>query len=72
MARHKNVDWNLPGPNVETWEQAQVAVLMDIRDELKALNATLACYRVRRMCDDINRIERRIAKNMPLRKPKKG
>lgn len=43
MARHKDAEWNLPGPSVTTWEQASVAVLMDIRDELKALNRTMQC-----------------------------
>lgn len=42
MARHKNADWNLPGPSsVENWTQAGVAVLMDIRDEPKEANRSL-------------------------------
>lgn len=78
MARHKDANWNLPGPRVESWTQASVAVLMDIRDELKSLNAnmrelnsTLSCYRVRRMSDDINRIDRRMREHMPLAKGRK-
>ena len=43
MARYKDANWNLTAPNVQTWDQAQVAVLMDLRDELKKLNAVLAC-----------------------------
>lgn len=43
MARHKDAQWSLPEGKVETWEQASVAVLMDIRDELKTLNALLRC-----------------------------
>jgi len=39
---------------------------MDIRDELKELNHTLGCYRVGRLTEDIHRIEKRLAKNMPL------
>jgi len=38
MARHKDADWCLPGPKLDTWQQVEVAVLMDIRDELKRLN----------------------------------
>ncbi len=42
--RHKNKQWNLgstdPSP---TWPQVQCAILMDIRDELQTLNATLRC-----------------------------
>lgn len=61
MARHKNGNWTLNDP-VKTWDEVQAALLMDIRDELKELNRTLACYRVSRMSDDINRIDRRLQK----------
>jgi len=43
MARHKDKNWNLPTPAVDTWEQASAAILMDIRDELKRLNTLLNC-----------------------------
>lgn len=43
MARHKNMNWSLPEPKVETWQQAQVAILMDIRDELQGLNRIIGC-----------------------------
>jgi hypothetical protein len=69
--RHKNVDWNLPESEtgaLKTWDMVHIAVLMDIRDELKQLNTTLGCYRVQRMCDDVNRIERRLKQHMPLGK----
>lgn len=62
MARHKDGDWNLPGPQVQNWQQVEVALLMDIRDELKELNRTLSCFRVRRMSDDVNRIDKRLQK----------
>lgn len=75
MARLKDVNWNLPegtpsstGGRTHSWEAIHAALLMDIRDELKALNQTLGCYRVARMCDDINRIDRRLQKHMPLKK----
>lgn len=40
--RRKDVQWQEPetGP---TWESATVAVLMDLRDELKKLNGILSC-----------------------------
>lgn len=43
--RRKNVDWLVAEPNgqVQTWERAGIAVLMDIRDELQSLNRLLAC-----------------------------
>ena len=49
MARHKDGDWNLPiglkhgGDSLE-WHHARTAVLMDIRDELKTLNAVFRCH----------------------------
>jgi hypothetical protein len=71
VARYRNADWNLPGPKVDTWEQAGLAVLMDIREELQALNRTLGCYRVIQMCEDVRKIDRRIAKRIPLRAKRK-
>ena len=54
------------------WQHVQVELLMDIRDQLRELNNTLACYRVRRMSDDINKIDRRLlAKGMGLQRRKK-
>lgn len=41
MARYKDSDWNLP--DSLSWGQVEVAVLMDIRDELKRLNSLLRC-----------------------------
>ncbi|BAQ16071.1 hypothetical protein [Methyloceanibacter caenitepidi] len=41
MARKKNVNWDLPDKN--SWDAANLALLMDIRDELQKLNALLAC-----------------------------
>lgn len=48
MARHKDVDWYLPegipndqGDKIHSWSSIQCALLMDIRDELKSLNALL-------------------------------
>lgn len=46
MARFKDVNWNLaqaPGGAPATWEQVQLALLMDIRDELRRLNGLLHC-----------------------------
>ena len=43
MSRYKDANWTLPAPKLETWEQAGLAVLMDIRDELKQLNRVFSC-----------------------------
>lgn len=65
MARHKDANWNLSEPAL-TWEQAQIAVLMDIRDELKSINRLLNCYRIPRALDAISRIDRRLQNNGAL------
>lgn len=44
MARHKDVTWNLP-QQCQDWTQVQTAILMDIRDELKAMNQKLDVLR---------------------------
>jgi hypothetical protein len=74
VARHKDSNWNLPegkpnptGGSTHSWESIHAAILMDIRDELKELNRTLNCHRVPAGMDALVRIDRRIAKNMPLR-----
>lgn len=67
--KHKNVDWSLPTNErgaLTDWQKVEIAVLMDIRDQLQELNATLGCYRLQRMSDDIHRIDRRLQKHMPL------
>ncbi len=41
----RNVEWAVADENggVETWERIGIAVLMDIRRELRQLNIVLAC-----------------------------
>ncbi len=56
----KNNDWETPKDALFTWDHVKIEVLMDIRDELRELNSTLSCFRVRRMSDDINKIDRRL------------
>lgn len=41
--RRANVNWNLP-EGVNSWDAARLAVLMDIRDELRTLNAVFRCH----------------------------
>ena len=72
MARHKDEHWNLPegtpngkGGTSHSWNSIGVAVLMDIRDELKRLNATLDC----RNFQQIPATLRKVARN--TEKPKK-
>jgi hypothetical protein len=67
MARHKDTNWYLPNKNPPSLGYANLAVLMDIRDELKELNNKLNCFRVRRMLDTVQRIDKRLAKRLPLK-----
>ena len=72
--RHKDVNWSLPagtpGPNGSTHpvENIQVALLMDIRDELKDLNLKLQFNSD--LIATLKRIDRRLAQTNPLRKRK--
>lgn len=51
-SRRKNKDWSLPtGKGEFLWEHVQVALLMDIRDQLMQLNRQAGCYRIPRALD---------------------
>jgi hypothetical protein len=51
--RHKNTTWTIPNNANGTtpYEGAQLAVLMDIRDELQSLVRLANCYRIPRALD---------------------
>lgn len=68
MARHKGADWNLNAP-VKAWEECIVAVLMDIRDELKEINFNLkhGRYEQREAEISIRRIDKRLQKRIKLK-----
>lgn len=68
MPRRKDVAWDIQDPM--TFDKAQLAVLMDIRDELKELNRRLD-WRFSQMPSTIERIDRRLQKHMPLPKGRK-
>jgi hypothetical protein len=57
MRKNKDSNWTLPDP-VQNWTQVGVAVLMDIRDELKTLNALLHCENFHRIPRKLDRISR--------------
>ena len=40
--RHSNIEWQQPF-DLKDWSQVQIALLMDLRDELQRLNALLRC-----------------------------
>jgi hypothetical protein len=73
MARHKDANWNLAeeGPG---YEGAKLAVLMDIRDELKVLNKVFACsnfLEIPRVLRDIRNMTQLTEANTRKRKAKK-
>lgn len=45
--RHKDANWTFPTTedgSLEDWKYVPMALLMDIRDELKQLNRVFACH----------------------------
>lgn len=65
--RHKNVNWTLPTSDsgaIETWQAVEIAVLMDIRDELQTLNRLLGCSNFTRIPQVLRRISSNTA-NLP-------
>jgi len=57
MARYKNHEWNIP-EHRNTWENVPIYLLMDIRDELQALNRVFACRNVQHGFSALRRIAR--------------
>lgn len=70
MARRKDVNWNIP-EGTPSVDQAILAVVMDLRDELQKLNKLLHCWRFIEIPSTLKRIDARMAKNMPIRKSAK-
>jgi len=83
MARRgKDIDWNIYENGNTTWEKVPIAVLMDIRDEIKANNVHLIVLRQELgrlnslLCCpsfmEIPRILRGIRRKIPARKKPDG
>jgi hypothetical protein len=66
MARCKDFDWNLS--DTPSWDRTHAAILMDIRDELKSLNALLHCHNFVAIPHTLKRISQNTTKRK--RKPK--
>ena len=66
-----NVDWDVADPDgkVPTWERVSIAVLMDIRRELRRLNALLACPNFTGIPRTLTAIKRNTAKRRKKGKP---
>jgi hypothetical protein len=65
MARHRNAEWCLK-EQITDYSGASLAVLMDIRDELKSLNSILQCPNFQAIPHKLDVILRNTAK--PRRK----
>lgn len=70
MARHKDANWNLHD-RIQTWDEAQVSVLMDTRDELQKLNRLLHCHNFIDIPHKLERIKKNTVKPRKKRKVKK-
>ena len=70
--RRKDRTWivtdDSTGARVGTWDQVQVALLMDLRDELKKLNALLHCHNFVAIPQKLDAIKRNTTKK---KRPKK-
>jgi hypothetical protein len=72
-ARHKDGQWSLPttaNGAIESWDLVKVAVLMDLRDELKKLNALLHCHNFVGIPRTLRTIAKQTAKRKYVRKAK--
>ncbi len=67
MGRHKDANWTIPD-SVTTFEQASLAVLMDIRDELKRLNSIIGCPRFISIPKTLDSIKRNTVKKRRIKK----
>ena len=74
MARNKDLNWNLKDSigNNATYDDAQLAILMDLRDELKHLNSILDCPNFQAIPELLRSIKVNVIKaNAKRRQPKK-
>ena len=70
--RFGHVDWSLPlntGGGIRDWDAVNIALLMDIRDELKQLNSVLACHHFQAIPRTLYEISRKLTVK-PKRKRK--
>ena len=71
--RQKDADWLLRknSDGNFSWDQVNIAVLMDLRDELKAINRKLDCYRVRSALDAMSEFGVKLRREKRLRRQKR-
>ena len=69
--RYKDAAWKLPESGLLSYEVAQLAVMMDIRDELKQLNRLLGCHNFQAIPGILRGIRRKIPTPRPRGKGKR-
>lgn len=64
--RFKDLNWALPlssdSLRIQSWDHVKIALLMDIRDELKQLNCVLGCSNFQNVPHLLRRISANTAK----------
>ena len=69
--RKKNWNWMLPEGDVR-WEHVRVALLMDIRDELQALNKLFGCYNLTSLPQQLRDIKAMLQAHLRLKRQGRG
>ena len=65
MARRRgrtNSEWETPEGFAFTWEHVSIEVLMDIREELRKLNAIIGCQNFIEIPKTLRSIDRKVTK----------
>ena len=70
MRKIKDIEWEVcdANGNISSWEKVIISVLMDIRDELKQLNAVLQCRRFQQIPQALDAIILNTQKPLKARK----
>ena len=71
MANQRNLEWALP-EGALTYKAAQLAVLMDIRSELRTLNAVFRCVNFTNLTTIVGRIETNTRPKRTRRSPRRS
>ena len=62
MARRENINWNLPESATLGYDAAALAVLMDLRDELRTIRRILQCPNFQHIPFDLGRLVKQTAR----------
>lgn len=71
MRARSNIDWTIPDGTVSV-DQAQLAVLMDIREELRSIRTVIQCSNFTQIPTILRSIRRNTTKSRKPRARKRG